>query len=73
MRNEALELPKDTGHHFVDRKPVRSHELNAPLTENPLVLPEIVDFKVEAVDKEGIWRPCTVEDVRLQGRYGIVL
>ena len=41
----------------------RSHELNAQLTENALMLPETVGFKAEAVDEEGIWRPCTVEDV----------
>ena len=41
----------------------RSHELNAQLTENALVLPETVGFKAKAVDEEGIWRPCTVEDV----------
>ena len=63
MHNEALELPNDTGHHFVDRKPVSKHELNAQLTENALVLPETVGFIAEAVNEEGIWRPYTVEDV----------
>ena len=36
---------------------------NAQLTENALVLPETVGFKAEAVDEEGLWRPCTVKDV----------
>jgi len=27
------------------------------------VLPQTVGFKAEAVDEEGIWHPCTVEDV----------
>ena len=41
----------------------RSHELNARLTENAMALPQTVGFKAEAVDEEGIWCPCTVEDV----------
>ena len=41
----------------------RSHELNARLTENAMALPQTVSFKAEAVDEEGIWCPCTVEDV----------
>ena len=41
----------------------RSHELNAQLTKNAMVLPQTVGFKAEAVGEEGIWCPCTVEDV----------
>ena len=41
----------------------RSHELNAEFTGSALVLQETVGFKAEAVNEEGIWRPCTVEDV----------
>ena len=42
----------------------RSYKLNAQLTENAMALPHTVGFKAEAVDEEGIWCPCTVEDVR---------
>ena len=41
----------------------RSYELNAQLTENAMAVPHTVGFKAEAVDEEGIWCPCTVEDV----------
>ena len=42
---------------------LRSYELNAQLTENAMALPHTVGFKAEAVNEEGIWSPCTVEDV----------
>ena len=80
MRNEALELPKVTGHHFVscqrnaetsntlsclfDRRPVLITRAEPTLTENPMALPQHwVGFKAETVDEEGIWCPCTVEDI----------
>ena len=61
MRNEHLNYRRTIDNTLINR--FRSHELNAQLTENALVLPETVGFKAEAVDEEGIWRPCTVKDV----------
>ena len=40
-----------------------SHELNARLTNNVMALPQTVGFKAEAVDEEGAWCACTVEEV----------
>ena len=62
MRNEHLNYRRTIDNTLLINR-FRSHELNAQLTENALVLPETVGFKAEAVDKEGIWRPCTVKDV----------
>ena len=39
------------------------HKLNAWLTENTMALAQTFGFKAEAVYEEGIWCPCTVEDV----------
>ena len=62
MRNEHLNYRRTIDNTLLINR-FRSHELNAQLTENALVLPETVGFKAEAVDEEGIWRPCTVKDV----------
>ena len=63
MRNEHLNYRRTIDNTLLIVNRFRSHELNAQLTENTLVLPETVGFKAEAVDEEGIWRPCTVKDV----------
>ena len=63
MRNEHLNYRRTIDNTLLIANLFRSHELNVQLTENALVLPETVGFKAEAVDEEGIWRPCTVEDV----------
>ena len=63
MRNENLNYRRTMDNTLLIANLFRSHELNAQLTENALVLPETFGFKDEAVDEEGIWRPCTVEDV----------
>ena len=63
MRNEHLNYRRTIDNTLLIANLFRSHELNAQLTENALVLPETVGFKAEAVDEEGIWPPCTVEDV----------
>ena len=63
MRNEHLNYRRTMDNTLLIANLFRTHELNAQLTENALVLPETVGFKTEAVDEEGIWGPCTVEDV----------
>ena len=63
MRNEHLNYQRTMDNTLLIANLFRSHKLNAQLTENALVLPETVGFKAEAVDEEGIWCPCTVEDV----------
>ena len=63
MRNEHLNYRRTIDNTLLIANLFRSHQLNAQLTENALVLPETVGFKAEAVDEEGIWRPWTVEDV----------
>ena len=63
MRNEHWNYRRTIDNTLLIANLFRSHELNAQLTENALVLPETVGFKAEADDEEGIWRPCTVEDV----------
>ena len=63
MRNEHLNYRRTMDNTLLIANLFRLHELNAQLTENALVLPETLGFKAEAVDEEGIWRPCTVEDV----------
>ena len=61
MRNEHLNYQRTMDNTLLIANLFRSHKLNAQLTESALVLPETVGFKAE--DEEGIWRPCTVEDV----------
>ena len=63
MHNEHLNYRRTIDNTLLIANLFRSHKLNAQLTENALVLPETVGFKAEAVDEEGIWCPCTVEDV----------
>ena len=63
MRNVHLNYRRTIDNTLLIANLFRSHELNVQLTENALVLPETVAFKAEAVDEEGIWRPCAVEDV----------
>ena len=63
MRNEHLNYRRTIDNTLLIANLFRSHELYVQSTENALVLPETVGFKAEAVDEEGIWRPCTVEDV----------
>ena len=63
MRNEHLNYRRTIDNTLLIANLFRSHELNAQLTEDALVLPETVGFKAEAVNEDGIWRPCTVEDV----------
>ena len=60
MRNDHLNYRRTIDNTLLIANLFRSHELNAQLTENALVFPETVGFKAKAVDKEGIWRPCTV-------------
>lgn len=78
MGNEALQLPKDTGHHFVsqqrnaetsntlsgfvDLKPVLIARAEPTLTENKMAPAHRVGFRAETVDKERIWCPCAAED-----------
>ena len=33
------------------------------MTKNVMALPQTVGFKAEAVDEEGVWCACTVEEV----------
>ena len=33
------------------------------MTKNVMALPQSVGFKAEAVDEEGVWCTCTVEEV----------
>ena len=63
MRNELLNYRRTMDNTLLIANLFRSHVLNAQLTENALVLPETVGFKAEAVDEEGLGRPCTVKDV----------
>ena len=63
MRNEHLNYRRTMDNTLLIANLFRSHKLNAQLTESALVLSETVGFKAEAVNEEGIWRPCTVEDV----------
>ena len=67
MRNEHLNFRRTMDNTLLIANLFRSHELNVPFTENALVVPETVGFKAEAVDEEGIWRPCTVKDVSNAG------
>ena len=39
------------------------YELNARLIKNMMAFPQTVGFKAEAVDEEGVWCACTVEEV----------
>ena len=52
MRNEHLNYRRTIDNTLLIANLFRSHELNAQLTENALVLPETVGFKAEAVDEE---------------------
>ena len=64
MRKDALELPRDTGHQLVFYQPNADslHKLNTWLTENVIALSQPVFFKAKAVDEEGVWCACTVEE-----------
>ena len=42
---------------------IQQNKLNARLTENVITLSQPVGFKAEAVDEEGVWCVCTVEEV----------
>ena len=51
MRNEHLNYRRTIDNTLLIANTLfRSHELNAQLTENALVLPETVGFKAEAVE-----------------------
>ena len=63
MHNELLNYRRTMDNTLLIANLFRSHELNALFTRSALVPPETVGFKAEAVDEEGICRPCTVEDV----------
>ena len=54
MRNEHLNYRRTMDNTLLIANLFRSHELNAQLTENALVLPETVGFKAEAVDEATI-------------------
>ena len=47
-------------------------KLNTWLNENVIVLSQLVGFKAKAVDEEGVWCACTVEEItndRLRDRF----
>ena len=51
---------------------IHQNKLNARLTENVIALSQPVGFKAEAVNEEGVWCACTVEEVsndRLRDRF----
>ena len=65
MRNEALELPRDTGHNWysIDGMQIHQKKLNTQLTKNVIMLSQLVGFKAKVVDEEGVWCACTVEEI----------
>ena len=42
---------------------IHPKKLNTWLTENVIALSQLVGFKAKAVDEEGVWCACTVEEI----------
>ena len=77
MRNEALELPRDTGHQLsIDGMQIYQNKLSGFIDRKAVLIAQTKrtgDRKcnhlcfhnqwAEAVDEKGVWCTCTVEEV----------
>ena len=65
MRKEALELPRDTGHQliFYRRNADSSKQTKRTVDRKCNRTFTTSGFKAEAVNEEGVWGNCTVEEV----------